>query len=375
MAEKKAQVCLFTEHFSRISDPRETHKVLYPLQEILLITVCAAIGGADGWVDVALFGEAKKEFFQRLVPLEKGIPSHDTFGDVFAAIEPQQFKECFVNWAGSLRTQVKDIVAIDGKTLRRSYEKAGDKSAIHMVSAWANRQRLVLGQERVSDKSNEITAIPRLLQLLELSGAIVTIDAMGCQKEIAKEIISKGADYVLALKGNQGQLHEDVTLFLAEQKDSHDALELARHETTDGDHGRIETRRYGVTDEIDWLKKRHDWTGLRSIGFVESIREVNNKISKETRYYISSLPSDAEQFAQAVREHWGIENSLHWVLDVNFKDDSCRVRRDNAPENFTIIKHIALNLLQKERASRKSMNSKRRLAGWNNDYLLTVLTQ
>lgn len=366
----------FSEHFSKITDPREAHKTLYPLEEILLITVCAVIGGADNWVEIEEFGNAKREFFERLVPLKQGIPSHDTFGDIFAAINPEEFKECFISWTQTLQEEIKQIIAIDGKCLRHSYDKAKDKPAIHMVSAWASQQRLVLGQEKVSDKSNEITAIPKLLELLELSEAIVTIDAMGCQKDIARKIIDKKADYVLALKGNQRQLHEDVELFFEGQKTCKvNETQLEYCETTDGDHGRIEIRKYGITSDIGWLKERHDWVGLKSIGFVESKREADNKISIETRYYITSLKADVKQFAEAVRGHWGIENCLHWVLDVNFKDDNSRIRKENAPQNFAIIKHAAYNLIQKEKSTKKSMNIKRRLAGWNEQYLLKVLSQ
>ena len=297
-------------------------------------------------------------------------------GIFFAAINPEEFKECFVRWTESLQTQIKDIVAIDGKCLRRSYDKANDKPAIHMVSAWARGQHLVLGQEKVADKSNEITAIPKLLELLDVSGAIVTIDAMGCQKNIAEQIIKKNADYVLALKGNQGELHEDVKLLFKEQRSCNFSdIQPDVYESTDADHGRIEERCYFITEDIDWLKTKHAWPGLRSIGFVEATREVNNQVSTETRYYISSLAPDAQQFAEAVRGHWGIENSLHWILDVNFKDDICRIRKDNAPQNFAIIKHMAYNLIQKERSTKKSMNSKRRLAGWNEQYLLKLVCQ
>jgi len=376
MAERSGESCSLIEHFALITDPRQPYKVLYPLEEILLVTVCAVIGGADNWVEVEMFGRAKEEFLKKLVPLEHGIPSHDTFGDVFAAINPEEFKTCFVRWTESLCKQIKDIVAIDGKTLRRSHDRANDKPAIHMVSAWARGQHLVLGQERVANKSNEITAIPKLLEVLDLSSCIVTIDAMGCQKNIAEQIIHKDADYVLALKGNQGELHEDVKLLLEEQRScDYNDIQVDAYESTDADHGRIEERCYFITEDIDWLKAKHAWPGLRSIGFVVATREVNNQVSAETRYYISSLAPDAQAFAEAVRGHWGIENSLHWVLDVNFKDDICRIRKDNAPQNFTIIKHMAYNLFQKERSSKKSMNSKRRLAGWDEQYLLRLLCQ
>jgi len=376
MAESENKSCSLVEHFSKIHDFREEHKVLYPLKEILLITICAVIGGADNWVEIETFGKAKKEFFKKLVPLKHGIPSHDTFGDVFASIDHEQFKECFVNWVKSLQEEIKEIVAIDGKCLRHSYDTAEDKSAIYMVSAWANKQNLVLGQEKVSDKSNEITAIPKLLDLLELSGAIVTIDAIGCQKDIARKIIDKKAGYVLALKGNQGNLHEDVELYFEDQKSCN--FSDAPHdlyESTDGDHGRVEIRNYGITEDIGWLKDRYEWPGLKSIGFVESKRDVNGKVSTETRYYITSLSADVKQFAEAVRGHWGIENKLHWVLDVNFKDDECRIRKENSPQNFAIVKHVASNLIRQENSTKKSMNVKRHLAGWDDKYLLKVISQ
>lgn len=371
-----SKYCLFNEYFSKLSDPRQENKVLYPLDEILLITVCAVIGGADNWVEIEEFGEAKKDFFKQLVPLKNGIPSHDTFGDIFSVINPEKFRDCFVEWVKSIQTRIKDIVSIDGKCLRRSGKKGDTKSAIHIVSAWANKQRLVLGQEKVSEKSNEITAIPKLLELLDLTGSVVTIDAMGCQKEIAKKIVSKNADYVLALKGNQGEFHEDVKFFVDdERKSAFTDVKFSFHETANKGHGRIETRRYGVTEDIAWLLERHNWSGLTSIGFVEARRKTGDKISVETRYYISSMKADAVQFAEAVRGHWGVENSLHWVMDVNFKDDLCRIRKENAPHNFAIIKHMANNLIRKEASTKKSMNVKRRVAGWSNDYLMKVITQ
>ncbi|MEO5368435.1 MAG: ISAs1 family transposase, partial [Magnetococcus sp. WYHC-3] len=317
-------------HFEELPDPRQPWKVTYPLEEVLFLGLCGVLGGADGWVEVQMYGQEKIEFLREFLPFKNGVPSHDTLGDVFSALDPGAFRKCFVGWVEGLCSTFRDIVAIDGKSVRRSHD-AG-KSPIHMVSAWASQQRLVLGQYKVDGKSNEITAIPELLDLLALEGSIVTIDAMGCQKAIAEKIRDKGADYLLALKGNQSALQEDVSLWMSEQKDlsfkdvEHDFLE-----TVDGDHGRVETRRYWITSEIDWLRERHDWRDLRSIGLVESERIIGNERTVATRLYISSMTAQASNFAMAVRGHWGIENSLHWVLDMVFGDDQCRIRKDHSP--------------------------------------------
>jgi predicted transposase YbfD/YdcC len=368
------QVIEWLEHFEELEDPRQSGKVAYPLEEMLLQCLLAVLAGADSWVEIAEFGKKKLDFLRRFLAFEHGTPSHDQFGNLFAALDAEAFQNCFIAWVASLTRLAPDIIAVDGKTLRRSYQQGGGKAPIHMLSAWSSRQRLVLGQRKVSDKSNEITAIPELLDLLTVKGAIVTIDAMGCQKEIAKKIVAKEADYVLALKGNQGSLSEDVELFFSEQnackfKD----VVVSRHQTLEKSHGRIETRTYTSVDAIDWLKDRHRWTGLASIVMVESIREIGGgKTEQETRFYISSLAANAERQGDAIRSHWGVE-SHHWVMDMVFRDDECRIRKANAPANFATIKHIASNLMRRL-AGKHSMRVKRRLAAWDDDYLASLLS-
>jgi len=331
------------------------------------------LAGAESWVEIAEFGKKKVDFLRRFRAFENGTPSHDQLGDLFAALDAEGFQQCFIAWVASLTKLGPDIVAIDGKTLRRAYQEGGAKAPIHMISARSARQRLVLGQTKVAEKSNEITAIPDLLDLLTLKGATVTIDAMGCQKEIAEKIKDKQADYVLALKGNQGTLSKDVELFFTEQKARGFADTAAhRHQTLEKSHGRIETRTYTAVDDIAWLQERHHWVGLKSIVMVESIREIGDKIESETRFYISSLAADAERQGQAIRSHWGVENSHHWVMDMVFRDDECRIRKDNAPANFTTIKHIAGNLMRRA-AGKHSMRVKRRLAAWDDAYLASLI--
>jgi len=368
------QVIEWLEHFEPLEDPRQSGKVWYPLEEILLLCLLAVLAGAESWVEVAEFGKNKLDFLRRFRPFEEGTPSHDQLGDLFAALDAEAFQHCFVNWVASLTKLGPDIVAIDGKTLRRAYQGGGAKAPIHMISAWSSRQRLVLGQAKVADKSNEIAAIPDLLDLLTLKGTIVTIDAMGCQKEIAKRIRDREADYLLALKGNQGTLQQDVELFFTEQKscDFADTV-ISRHQTLEKSHGRIETRTYTAVADIDWLKQRHDWVGLKSIVMVESMREIiGGKTESETRFYISSLGADAERQGEAIRSHWGVENSHHWVMDMVFRDDECRIRKDNAPANFATIKHMASNLMRRA-AGKHSMRVKRRLAAWDDAYLASLV--
>jgi len=365
------------DHFGSIEDPRIDRTKRHVLVDILVITICAAICGADGWVAVERFGRAKEKWLRKFLSLPNGIPSHDTFGRLFAALDPELFRQAFVDWVASAN-QICDgeIVAVDGKTLRRSFDTASSKTALHMVNAWATGAGIALGQLATDAKSNEITAIPKLLELLELKGCIVTIDAMGCQKAIVEKIVEKGADYVISLKGNQGNLHADVRDFLdwAERDRGPDKPELRHTETTDGDHGRIETRRYWVSDDIDWLEKLSDWKGLRSVAMVESERTVNGETSRERRYFISSLPlSNSEKTVQSIRAHWAVENSLHWVLDVAFREDACRVRTGHADENLGIVRQIALNLLKNEKSAKVGVATKRLMAGWDEHYLTTVL--
>lgn len=363
----------FLEHFAALPDPRQALKVLYPLDEVLLLSLCAVLCGADGWVSVALFGKQKLSFLRRFLPFENGTPSHDQLGLIFGALDAAAFQNCFIAWTQALSGAITGVVAVDGKTLRRSFDRAGKKGAVHMVSAWSSAQRLVLGARAVAQKSNEITAIPELLDLLAIKGAIVTIDAMGCQKKIAEKIIDKKADYVFGLKGNQGTLREDVELLFTEQSaNDFNDITVSIANGTDAGHGRIESRKVFATDDIDWLKERHEWKGLRSIVMVLSTRETARGIETERRYYISSLSADAEKLGAAIRAHWGVENALHWVLDVNFRDDDCRIRKKNAPANFTAVKRATLNALRKA-PGKDSLKSKRLIAAWDENYLAKIL--
>ena len=362
----------FLEHFGALEDPRQSKKVLYPLDEVLLVTLCAVLCGADGWVSVALFGRQKLDFLRRFLPFANGTPSHDQFGLIFGALDAAAFQNCFIAWTQALSGAIAGVVAIDGKTARRSFDRAGNKGAIHVVSAWSSRHKLVLGARATEEKSNEITAIPELLDLLAIKGAIVTIDAMGCQKKIAEKIIGKGADYVLGLKGNQGTLRADAELLFTEQYavDFKD-IPVSRASGTEAGHGRIETREVFAIDDIAWLKARHDWAGLNAIVMVVSTRETAKGTEQERRFYISSLPADAEKLRDAIRAHWGVE-SMHWMLDVNFRDDDCRIRKKNAPANFTAVKRATLNALKKA-PGKDSMKSKRLIAAWEEKYLAKIL--
>jgi predicted transposase YbfD/YdcC len=367
------EAVVFLDFFKDLPDPRQRGKVIYPLDEVLLFCLLAVLGGAETFVDIALFGEKKIGLLRRFRPFRDGTPSHDHLGDIFATLDAMQFQRCFVAWVAALTGAPVDVIAIDGKTLRRSYQKKGAKAPIHMVSAFAARQRLVLGQVKVADKSNEIVAIPALLAMMAIEGAIVTIDAMGCQREIAQQILHQKADYVLALKGNQGTLREDVELFAAEQKaNGFKDTKISRHETVDGDHGRIETRTYTAIHDVAWLQERHDWPGLRGVVMVESTREVADKIERETRFYITSLAWLAIQLGPVVRSHWAVENSLHWVMDMIFRDDECRIRTEHAPANFTTLRHIALNLIRKA-PGKESLRLKRKVAAWDDDFLASII--
>jgi predicted transposase YbfD/YdcC len=368
----------FQKHFATLSDPRSFHapNLRHELLDILIISICAVICGAEGWEDIEEYGNAQAEWFAEVLDLPHGIPGHDTFRRVLSQLDPEELTQCFVAWTTELSDlSGGDIVPIDGKTVRRSFDRASSTSAIHMVSAWAHRNRLVLGQVKVDDKSNEITAIPKLLQMLDLRGATVTIDAMGCQKEIAKVITEQGADYVLALKKNHSHLYDDVTLFLDDaQAREFTEIDHDYHETVDGDHGRIETRKYWITSAIEWLGARASWANLNSLGLVESRREIGEKVQIERRYYLVSLPADAKRFGDAVRQHWGVENGLHWVLDVSFNEDACRIRKDQGAQTFSVLRHIALNLLKRESQHKRGIKARRKRAGWDRDYLLQVLT-
>jgi predicted transposase YbfD/YdcC len=324
-------------------------------------------------VDIARFGCMKLDLLRRFRPFRDGTPSHDHLGDIFAALDAEQFQRCFVSWVASLIGVPEGVVAIDGKTVRRSGGKAG-KGAIHMVSAFAASQRLVPGQVKVAEKSNEIVAIPKLLDMLVIEGAIITIDAMGCQRAIARNIIDKKADYVFGLKGNQGSLREDVELFVAGQttRNFKDTT-ISRAETIDADNGRIETRTTTVIHDVDWIQERHDWPGLNAVAIVESTREFGDKVERETRYYITSLVMLAHLPGPVIRSHWAIENSLHWVMDMVFRDDECRVRTNHAPANFTTIKHMAHNLLRRP-SGKDSFRLRRKVAGWDDEFLASLVT-
>ena len=374
----------FLSHFEVLQDPRkESHLKRHLLMDILVLTILAVICGAvicgaDSWVEVEEFGEEKEEWLKTFLTLMHGIPSHDTIGRVFASLSTRALEECFMKWVHSL-VQVTngEIIAIDGKTVRgsRTTKKGESPSAIHMVSAWAAQQNMVLGQRQVDEKSNEITAIPALLKMLDIKGGIVTIDAMGCQRKIATKIIDQGADYVFTVKDNQGDLHQKmIELFeKVEQKNWQDIWHK-QSETVDGGHGRVETRRYSVLPVmyLPWMASQK-WQGLQSLVMVERTREINDKISYEKHYYISSLKPNADIIGDAIRSHWCIENKLHWSLDVAFREDQCRVRTGNAASNFAIIRHIALNLLKNEKSSKVGIKIKRSKAGWNNTYLAKVL--
>ena len=364
---------VFLWYFKDLSDPRQQGKVIYPLNEVLLLCLLAVLAGAETFTDIALFGEKKLDLLRRFLRFRNGAPTHDRLGEICAVLDAEVFQRCFVSWVAAITGVPAGVIAIDGKTSRGSAKKKGANDAIHMVSAFAAQQRLVLGQTKVDAKSNEIVAIPKLLNMLQITGAIITIDAMGCQREIAKQIIDKEADFVQALKGNQGTLREDVELFAAEQKaNNFKDTKISTHETVDGDHGRIETRKYTVFHDISWLQERHNWPGLKGVIMVESTRETGDKIERETRFYITSLTYTAEQLGPIVRSHWSIENSLHWVMDMTFRDDECRVRQGNAAANFTTIKHMAHNLTRRA-PGKASIRARRKAAAWDEEYLVSLL--
>lgn len=359
------------DHFSALEDPRQGWKVLYPLPEILLVVLCGVLAGADDFVEIERWAKRKLDFLRRLLPFRDGVCSHDTLNDVMNALPAELFAECFTSWVSALRDNDPEIVAIDGKTSRRAHARDGRR--LHLVSAWASRQRLVLGQEVCDEKENEIRAIPRLLERLELTGALVTIDAMGCQHNIASTILARGADYLLALKGNQKSLHREVALFFDEAKG------LDSHTSTDADHGRIEIRRASVCHAVDWLRADRAapgeprFAGLATIGMVEAEVEKNGETSRSRRLYISSANLSAAQLSRAARAHWGIENRLHWVMDVVFHDDLMRLRTQNGPANMALIRHTALNII-KQIPDKASIKVRRKTAAWDDNYLFNAIT-
>jgi len=377
----------FLSQFAALRDPRQAAKVLYPLPEVLLLLLCGTVAGADDFVELALWGGEHLAFLRRFLPFARGVPSHDTLCEVVAALDPELFKACFARWIGRLRDLTpaaagveaggREVIAIDGKTSRRSHARSKGRGPLHTVSAWATGQRLVLGQEAVSDKSNEITAIPLLLQRLELAGALVTIDAMGTQTAIAQAVLDRGGDCLLALKQNRPETFASVEELFAHPPPG---LPFSAHETVDGGHGRVETRTHRICHEVGWMvsDRRYPgeprFPGLAMVGMVESTTERNGKVEQERRCYLSSAKLDADTFARAARSHWGIENRLHWMLDVVFHDDLARLRTGHGPANMAVVKHMALNLLTQARPT-TSLKNRRKKAGWNTNYLAQVIQQ
>ena len=363
------------DHFSALEDPRQGWRVLYPLPEILLLVLCATLSGMEDFVEIRLWADQRLDFLRRFLPYERGVPSHDTLCDVINALDPELFKACFLAWVEGLRDPEPEIIAIDGKTSRRTHARNKGREPLHLVSAWASRQRLVLGQEAVADKSNEIIAIPLLLKRLALTGALVTIDAMGTQLEIANAIVEGAGDYLLSLKANWPALMAEVETFFADPANAQDCQAF---DTADADHGRLEQRRHLVSHKLDWLLSdrrfpdERRFPNLTTIAMVKSDTERGNKIETERRYYLSSAKLDAQTFARAVRAHWGIENRLHWVLDVVFHDDLARLRSGNRPQNMAIVKHMAMNLIRHPK-DKHSLKNRRKLACLNVDYLESLI--
>ena len=365
-------------YFSAMEDPRTNQGKRHDLLGMIVIALCAVICGAEGWTEVEQFGNCKLKWFRTFLNLPHGIPSHDTFGRVFARLDPEQFERCFLKWIRSLagRRQGR-LVAVDGKTLRRSFDSAGKKAAIHMVSAWCQSNQMVLGQLATEAKSNEIKTVPKLLDMLDLKGAVVTADALNCQKTVARKALARQADYVLQVKGNQGRLHEDLKLLFKEGlRDDCQGIPTAYAEETNGGHGRIETRRLWSTWEVDWFADRQKWKGLASFICIECDCQRDGKRTVQRRYYISSLDGrDAERLLALVRGHWSIENQLHWSLDVQFGEDDRRIRQGNAAEIYSRLCRVALNLLKADTSVKLGIKGKRLTAGWDHDYLLRLITQ
>ncbi|MBP7632657.1 ISAs1 family transposase [Candidatus Ozemobacteraceae bacterium] len=359
-----------------IEDPRKDINLRHRLHDILVTTICAVICGAEGWDEIAQYSRTHEDWFRTFLELPYGIPSSSTYGRVFARLDPQAFEKGFAGWMTMVQEHTKGrIIALDGKTLRRSFDRASQKAAIHMVSAWTTENGVALAQTAVEAKSNEITAFPKLLDMLVLEGAVVTTDAMGCQTEVAEKIVSAGADYVLAVKENQPQLHDDIEDFFAEgQRMNFECLDYERLETVDGDHGRIEKRTFYLARDLDSIGRKERWPSLKGVGMVEAKRMIEGKESVETRYFITSIREGIETFSRAVRQHWGIENSHHYILDMAFDEDRCRKRIDHSAENFAVVRHIALNLLKQCSTPKPmSVRRKRLQAGWDRGFLLKVL--
>lgn len=363
-------------YFNDLDDPRIDRNKLHALPDILLIVFCGAICGVETWEDFVDFGHSKIGFLRKYADLKNGIPSKNTFNRVISSLDPEAFKRCFLRWVHDFKQELGNVVAIDGKTLRRSYDKANERSAIHMVSAYASEARLVLAQEKVSEKSNEITAIPKLIDTLNIKGAVVTIDAMGCQKAISEKIIEAGGDYVLAVKGNQNTLHSEIARHFNHLFDMTHNKHVDVSTQKNQSRGRLESRKCLTTDDLEWLSVREHWRGIRSVAVVEAKRAVDGVTTTETRYYISSLASDADSLNSIIRAHWGVENSLHWVMDVVFGEDNSRIRSHHGAENMSMIKHVALNKLQAAKPNfekRMTIKRLRKKAGWDDATLDTIL--
>lgn len=358
----------FRSCWEGLEDPRCGNAALHDFNELLMMALCCVLCGGQGAVDMAVFAEAKEPFLRSFLTLANGLPSHDTFSRLFRNLDPDQFRDAFQRFMTQFSKQLQGVVAMDGKVLRRSFDRASGKSALHMVSAWGSEQRLVLAQMATDAKSNEITAVPKLLKMLTLKGTIVTADALNCQRGIAAQIVEQKGDYALALKGNQGTLYEDVVLFF----DDPEAKLMTSSPVVEADHGRIETRTATLSAEIDWLQKQHQWPGLKAIGKVERVRQTAEKTTTETAYYLLSKPLTPERLNEVVRQHWSIENSLHWRLDVVMNEDQDRTRMGHGPENLAVLRHMAINAMQKE-GSKGSLRGKFKRAGWDHDYLFRLL--
>lgn len=361
----------FISHFSIIRDPRIDRTKRHPLNTIVFTAICAVIAGAEHWTEVEQFAREKQAWLSQYVDFPNGIASHDTYGRFFALLSPKEFNKSFLSWVRSIhKKSQREVIALDGKTVRRSHDRTNAKEALHLVHAWASENHMLLGQMETDTKSNEITAIPKLLEMLDVKGCIVTIDAMGCQKTIAKEITRQGGDYVFSLKGNQESLHDEVKLYWQDETLKQEA---DHYETVEKGHGRIEKRSYWVTSDIEWMDVKSQWAKFKSIGMVESERIIGEESSVERRCYLTSLDADAKEFARAVRGHWGVENGLHWVLDISFREDECRVRQGHAAQNFALLRRIALNLLKQDKTAKVGVKARRLKAGWSHEYLERIL--
>lgn len=367
----------FVTYFEQVEDPRRQAGLRHPLLDIFFIAICAIIAGADDWVAIERFGNAKINWLKKYLPLKHGIPSHDVLGTVFGMLDPEQFAEAFTNWMKAV-AEVSDVIALDGKTIRHSFDKTADKAPIHVVSAWCAKNHLILGQVKVDDKSNEITALPKLIQLLAVKDCLVTIDAMGCQTEIAEQIVAQGGDYLLAVKKNQPHLYEDIEhLFKHATEENFKAIGFDSTRTVDKQHGRLEIRECQLISDkswLDYLRNRTDWKNLTCVVKVTATRSTEReKENLESRYYISSRSLTAEEALEATRSHWGVENNVHWILDVVFDEDASRIRTGHAQQNLALMRRIAINMLNSEKKSRQSLKGKRQLAGWDESFLERVV--